>query len=102
MSLKGPPGHRRCRAIIGAENDESCRTFTWFVVEYVMVPYADYNLLKFPDKEQALSKIRDLTILTDLLPTGFYGAVTAGIEVGSTVYVAGLGPVGLAVHRKKR
>src|ERR1700710_2941703 len=64
--------------------------------EYVMVPYADFNLIKFPDKEQALSKIRDLTMLTDILPTGFHGAVTAGVEVGSTVYVAGAGPVGLA------
>jgi glutathione-independent formaldehyde dehydrogenase len=64
--------------------------------EYVMVPYADFNLLKFPDREQALSKIRDLTMLTDILPTGFHGAITAGVEVGSTVYVAGAGPVGLA------
>jgi glutathione-independent formaldehyde dehydrogenase len=30
--------------------------------EYVMVPYADFNLLKFPDKEQARAKIRDLTM----------------------------------------
>jgi glutathione-independent formaldehyde dehydrogenase len=64
--------------------------------EYVLVPYADYNLLKFPDKQQALSKIRDLTMLSDILPTGFHGAVTAGVGVGSTVYVAGAGPVGLA------
>jgi glutathione-independent formaldehyde dehydrogenase len=64
--------------------------------QYVMVPYADFNLLKFPDKEQALSKIRDLTMLTDILPTGFHGALSAGVEVGSTVYVAGAGPVGLA------
>src|SRR5438270_7565018 len=64
--------------------------------EYVMVPYADFNLLKFPDKEKALSKIRDLTMLSDILPTGFHGAVTAGVGVGSTVYVAGAGPVGLA------
>ncbi|MEA2261005.1 MAG: glutathione-independent formaldehyde dehydrogenase [Acidobacteriaceae bacterium] len=64
--------------------------------QYVMVPYADFNLLKFPDKEQALSKIRDLTMLTDILPTGFHGAVSAGVEVGSIVYVAGAGPVGLA------
>jgi glutathione-independent formaldehyde dehydrogenase len=28
-----------------------------------MVPYADWNLLKFPDKDQALAKIRDLTCL---------------------------------------
>jgi glutathione-independent formaldehyde dehydrogenase len=64
--------------------------------EYVMVPYADFNLLKFPNKEQALSKIRDLTMLSDILPTGFHGAVTAGVGVGSIVYIAGAGPVGLA------
>jgi glutathione-independent formaldehyde dehydrogenase len=41
--------------------------------EYVLVPYADWNLLKFPDKDQAMEKILDLT-----------------------VYIAGAGPVGLA------
>jgi glutathione-independent formaldehyde dehydrogenase len=35
-------------------------------------------------------------MLSDILPTGFHGAVTAGVGVGSTVYVAGAGPVGLA------
>ncbi|MCK8500900.1 formaldehyde dehydrogenase, glutathione-independent [Myxococcus fulvus] len=64
--------------------------------EYVMVPYADFNLIRFPDKAQALEKILDLTMLSDILPTGFHGAVTAGVGVGSTVYVAGAGPVGLA------
>ena len=64
--------------------------------EYVMVPYADFNLLKFPDRAQALEKIRDLTCLSDILPTGYHGAVTAGVGPGSTVYVAGAGPVGLA------
>ncbi len=64
--------------------------------EYVLVPYADWNLLKFPDRDQAMEKILDLTMLSDILPTGFHGAVTAGVGVGSTVYVAGAGPVGLA------
>src|SRR5947207_10237577 len=64
--------------------------------EFVMVPYADFNLLKFPDKERAMAKIRDLTCLSDILPTGYHGAVTAGVTTGSTVYVAGAGPVGLA------
>ena len=64
--------------------------------EYVTVPYADFNLLKFPDKAQAMEKIRDLTCLSDILPTGYHGAVTAGVGPGSTVYVAGAGPVGLA------
>src|SRR5205085_2469621 len=64
--------------------------------EYVMVPYADWNLLKFPDKDQAMEKIKDLTMLSDIFPTGYHGAFTAGVTTGSTVYVAGAGPVGLA------
>ncbi|HOR27400.1 MAG TPA: zinc-binding dehydrogenase, partial [Candidatus Sumerlaeota bacterium] len=64
--------------------------------EYVMVPYADFNLLKFPDKDQAMAKIRDLTLLSDIFPTGYHGAVTAGVGPGAIVYVAGAGPVGLA------
>jgi glutathione-independent formaldehyde dehydrogenase len=64
--------------------------------EFVMVPYADFNLIKFPDKQQAMEKIKDLTMLSDILPTGFHGAVTAGVGVGSIVYIAGAGPVGLA------
>ncbi|MFI2752819.1 formaldehyde dehydrogenase, glutathione-independent [Cellulomonas sp. P22] len=64
--------------------------------EFVLVPYADWNLLRFPDKDQAMEKILDLAMLSDIFPTGFHGAVTAGVGVGSTVYVAGAGPVGLA------
>jgi glutathione-independent formaldehyde dehydrogenase len=64
--------------------------------EYVMAPFADFNLLKFPDKNQALEKIRDLTCLSDILPTGYHGAVSASVGPGTTVYVAGAGPVGLA------
>ena len=33
---------------------------------------------------------------SDILPTGYHGVVTAGVGVGSTVYIAGAGPVGLA------
>ena len=64
--------------------------------EYVMVPYADFNLLRFPDKAQAMEKIRDLTMLSDIFPTGFHGAVNAGVGPGTTVYIAGAGPVGMA------
>ncbi|UOR01112.1 formaldehyde dehydrogenase, glutathione-independent [Leucobacter allii] len=64
--------------------------------EYVLVPYADWNLLKFPDRDQALEKILDLTMLSDIFPTGFHGAVSAGVGPGSSVYVAGAGPVGIA------
>src|SRR5258708_17547592 len=64
--------------------------------EYVMVPYADWNLLKFPDKAQALSKIASLTCLSDIFPTGYHGCVTAGVGPGATVYIAGAGPGGPA------
>ncbi len=70
--------------------------------KFVMVPYADFNLIKFPDKAQAMSKIKDLTMLSDILPTGFHGAVTAGVGVGSIVYIAGAGPVGLAAAAAAR
>jgi glutathione-independent formaldehyde dehydrogenase len=62
---------------------------------YVMVPYADFNLLRLP-KERAMEKIKDLTLLSDIFPTGYHGAVSAGVGPGSIVYVAGAGPVGLA------
>jgi glutathione-independent formaldehyde dehydrogenase len=64
--------------------------------EYVLVPYADWNLLKFPDRDQAMEKMLDLAMLADIFPTGYHGCVSAGVTTGSTVYVAGAGPVGLA------
>lgn len=62
--------------------------------DYMMVPYADFALLKFPDKEQAMAKIKDITLLSDILPTGYHGCVIAGVRTGSSVYIAGAGPVG--------
>ncbi len=63
---------------------------------YVLVPYADWNALVFPDKDRAMEKILDLAMLSDIFPTGYHGAVTAGVGTGTTVYIAGAGPVGLA------
>jgi alcohol dehydrogenase len=37
----------------------------------------------------------DAVLLTDILPTGYVGAVRADIRPGSTVVVVGLGPVGI-------
>ena len=64
--------------------------------EYVMVPYADWNLLKFPDKDQAMEKILDLTMLSDIFPTGYHGASppASGRDRPSTSPARG--PVGLA------
>ena len=69
--------------------------------EYVMIPYADFNLLKFPDRDQAMEKIRDLTLLSDIFPTGYHGAVTAGVGPGTIVYVAGAGNPRSAVRPRK-
>src|SRR3979411_1597356 len=38
--------------------------------DYVMAPYADFNLLKFPDKDQALETMEDVRLLTDIVTTG--------------------------------
>ena len=54
-------------------------------------PYADWNLLRFPDRDQALEKILDLTMLSDIFPTGFHGAYTAGVGPGLD-----------RVHRRRR
>lgn len=62
--------------------------------EYLFVPYADFQLLRFPDRDQAMEKIRDLALLSDILPTAFHGLMEAGAKPGSTVYIAGAGPVG--------
>jgi len=69
--------------------------------EYVMVPYADWNLLKFPDKDQAMTKIRDLTMLSDLFPTalgipGLYvtgdpGGIDDNAKIGALSIRLGLG-----------
>ncbi len=59
--------------------------------EAVAVPDADTSMLRIPDgisDEQAV-------LLTDILPTGWYGARNAEIRPGQTVAVIGLGPVGM-------
>lgn len=58
--------------------------------EYVRVPFADVAPTKVPNgfsDEQML-------FLTDILPTGYQGAVYADIEPGETVAIWGAGPVG--------
>lgn len=63
--------------------------------EYDMTPYVDFNLLKFSNKDHAMEKIKDLTMPSDILLTRFHGAITAGVQAGSIMYIAGAGPVAL-------
>ena len=55
------------------------------------VPFADLFALPIPEgiaDEEAV-------LLTDILPTGYLGALRANIQPGATVVVVGLGPVGI-------
>src|ERR1035438_1458307 len=58
--------------------------------DYVMAPYADFNLLKFPDKDQALEKIEDLTLLSDILPTGYVRTLRRGRQTGDATIDPGV------------
>jgi alcohol dehydrogenase len=59
--------------------------------EAMAVPFADLFALAIPEgiaDEEAV-------LLTDILPTGYLGALRADIRPGATVVVVGLGPVGI-------
>ncbi|MDD5533499.1 MAG: glutathione-independent formaldehyde dehydrogenase [Syntrophales bacterium] len=62
--------------------------------EQVLVPFADFNCLKLPGSEEDELE-DDFVLLSDIFPTGYHGAVLAGVFPGSTVAVFGAGPVGL-------
>ncbi len=59
--------------------------------DFIRIPMADFNTAPIPEgitAEQAL-------MLTDNLPTAYYGCLNAEIGPGKTVAVVGLGPIGL-------
>ena len=61
--------------------------------EYVRIPFADTSLYKIPEgvDEEAL------TMLSDILPTGFECGVQNGeVKPGDIVAIVGAGPIGLA------
>ncbi len=58
--------------------------------ERARIPFANVGLVKLPDEvsdEQAI-------LLSDIFPTGYFGADIAGIKPGDAVVVFGCGPVG--------
>lgn len=63
--------------------------------QFMAIPYADINLVRLGDKRAAMSKIFDIAMLNDVLPTAYQAAVCAGPLVGKSVYIAGAGPVGI-------
>jgi threonine dehydrogenase-like Zn-dependent dehydrogenase len=70
---------------------ESTGGFDGLQAEYVRVPFAHVNLVRLPGSvtdEQAI-------LISDIFPTGYFGADIASIRYGDTVAVFGCGPVGL-------
>ena len=64
--------------------------FNGLQAEKARIPYANVGLVKLPDEvtdDQAI-------LISDIFPTGYFGADIAGIEPGDMVAVFGCGPVG--------
>jgi threonine dehydrogenase-like Zn-dependent dehydrogenase len=64
--------------------------FDGLQAEKARIPFASINLVKLPDEvtdDQAI-------LLSDIFPTGYFGADLAHIKPGHTVVVFGCGPVG--------
>lgn len=65
--------------------------FNGLQAEYARIPYAHVGPVRLPDSvsdDQAI-------LLSDIFPTGYFGAKLAEIKDGDTVAVFGCGPVGL-------
>jgi threonine dehydrogenase-like Zn-dependent dehydrogenase len=59
--------------------------------EAVAVPAADASVIRIPSD----ITVEQAVLLTDILPTGYLGALRADITPGDTVAIVGLGPVGV-------
>jgi threonine dehydrogenase-like Zn-dependent dehydrogenase len=83
-----PGGKRAGTAFFGGP--EAAGGFDGLQAEKARVPWAHVNLVKVPDSisdEEAI-------LLSDIVPTGWFGADLADIHEGHTVAVFGCGPVG--------
>jgi threonine dehydrogenase-like Zn-dependent dehydrogenase len=83
-----PRGSRAGSAFFGGP--EETGPFDGLQAEYARVPYANVGLVPVPDSvsdDQAI-------MLSDIYPTGWFGAKLAEVTPGDTVAVFGAGPVG--------
>ncbi|SEG58938.1 Threonine dehydrogenase [Thermomonospora echinospora] len=86
--VANPRGRDAGTALYGGP--ESTGPFDGLQAEYARVPYAHTNLVPIPPgvtDEQAL-------MVSDIFPTGWFGARLAGVGGGDVVCVLGAGPVG--------
>ena len=64
--------------------------FDGLQAEYARIPFANVGLVKLPDEVSDDEAI----LISDIFPTGYFGADIAEITPGDTVVVFGCGPVG--------
>jgi len=84
-----PNGSQAGTAFFGGP--EATGPFDGLQAELARVPFAHTGLVKLPDEvsdEQAI-------LLSDIFPTGYFGAALAEVADGDTVVVFGAGPVGV-------
>lgn len=83
-----PHGKRAGTAFFGGPT--ATGPFHGLQAERARIPYAHVGLVKLPDEIDDDAAI----LLSDMFPTGYFGAELAEISVGDTVVVFGCGPVG--------
>ena len=84
-----PNGKRAGTAFFGGPKTSG--PFHGLQAERARIPFANMGLVKLPDEvsdDQAI-------LISDIFPTGYFGADLAEIKPGDTVAVFGCGPVGL-------
>jgi threonine dehydrogenase-like Zn-dependent dehydrogenase len=69
---------------------EATGPFNGLQAEYARIPFANVGLVKLPEAVEDDEAI----MISDIFPTGYFGAELAEIEDGDTVAVFGCGPVG--------
>lgn len=69
---------------------ESSGPFHGLQAEYARIPFANVGPVRLPDAVDD----DDAILISDIFPTGWFGADMAEIEPGDTVVVFGCGPVG--------
>ena len=83
-----PGGHLAGTAFFGGP--EAAGGFDGLQAEYARIPYANVGPVKLPDNVSDDEAI----LISDIYPTGYFGADLADIHDGDTVAVFGCGPVG--------
>ena len=83
-----PNGPRAGTAFFGGP--ESSGPFDGLQAEYARIPFANVGPVRLPEDVDD----DDAILISDIFPTGYFGADMAEIEPGDTVVVFGCGPVG--------